>query len=269
MCKYLWRVGVITTGIVSFGFTFVPETLFQKIKLFGESSTETNILINRLLVFLLVGILVLAFYSIYLACRQKIFIKGRNYSIKISYEDILKTKDSKKVIPFDECFTTSVGELPSQIKPSSICGQYLKENEGLDVEKLIVDASIKPARGKSKYNNQVCYASGTIVPNGDDLLLAFAKLDSSGLGCMKYEEYIDSLMLLWKEIDKHYGQKDVCIPIIGSGITRIGEVAFTQQELLDTIINSYKLSRYKIKEPAKLHIVCKKAKGFSLNKIQL
>ena len=72
---------------------------------------------------------------------------------------------------------------------------------------------------------------------------------------------------MWKEIDKYYGQKDVCIPILGSGVTRINGISLTQQELLDLIIYSYKLSPYKIKVPYKLYIICKKKDNFSLNKI--
>ena len=116
--------------------------------------------------------------------------------------------------------------------------------------------------GKKKYE------SGKLVSNGDDLLMSFAKLDADGIGkFFSHKEFLDCLFLLWKEIDKYYGQKDVCIPILGSGLTRINETLLTQQELLDIIINSYKLSPHKIKSPYKLHIVCKKNDDFSLNKI--
>ena len=84
---------------------------------------------------------------------------------------------------------------------------------------------------------------------------------------MTREEYLDCLSLLWKEIDKHYGQNDVCIPILGSGVTRIDGVSLSQQELLDMIIESYKLTTHKIKLPNKLYIVCKKQDDFSLNRI--
>ena len=126
---------------------------------------------------------------------------------------------------------------------------------------------MKPNKNKSKYKNKECYTSGKLVPNGDDLLLAFAKLDKNGLGQMTREEYLDALSVLWKEIDKYYGQKDVCIPILGSGVTRINGTSLTQQELLDMIIYSYKLSDNKIKNPYKLYIICKEKDDFSLNKI--
>ena len=73
--------------------------------------------------------------------------------------------------------------------------------------------------------------------------------------------------MLWSEIDKHYGQQDVCIPILGSGITRMDDTTLMQQELLDIIIASYKLSASKIKKPNKLIIVCKRSDDFSLYKI--
>lgn len=41
----------------------------------------------------------------------------------------------------------------------------------------------------------------------------------------------------------------------------------TQQELLEIIIGSYRLSAHKMKSPCQLHIVCKKREDFSLNKI--
>ncbi len=174
----------------------------------------------------------------------------------------------QKVINFDECFTTSLGNSPADIKPTSICGQYLKKNPIQDMQSLIDNAQLKPTRGKSKYQNKVRYESGKLVPNGEYLLLAFAKLDKDGLGrFFSHDEFLDCLSLLWKEIDKYYGQEDVCIPVLGAGITRMNGALLTQQELLDIIIRSYKLSPHKIKSPCQLHIVCKKCDDFSLNKI--
>ena len=48
----------------------------------------------------------------------------------------------------------------------------------------------------------------------------------------------------------------------------VGDNELSQQELLDIIINSYKLSIHKITDPSKLRIICKKTKGFSINNIE-
>lgn len=126
-------------------------------------------------------------------------------------------------------------------------------------------------RSKSKYGNRTRYKHGSIVPNGDDLLMAFVPLDESGRGIFRsVMDYRNSLLNMWDEIDKHYGQCDVCIPILGSGITRIGNgstAQLSQQELLDMIIWSYKMNPHKLKKPYKLRIICKSADEFSLNNI--
>lgn len=87
------------------------------------------------------------------------------------------------------------------------------------------------------------------------------------IGELTHNEFLDCLSVLWKEIDKYYGQMDVCMPILGSGVTRMGDESLTQQKLLDIIIESYKLSAHKLKPPCQLHIICKKRDDFSLNKI--
>lgn len=96
--------------------------------------------------------------------------------------------------------------------------------------------------------------------------MAFAKLDENGLGRMTYEQYLDCLDLLWQQIDKYHGTEDVYVPILGSKITRFDK-ELTQQELLDVMIASYRLSPFKMKVPYSLHIVCMKRDGFSLNNV--
>jgi len=267
MSKYIMRVGTWTTSVISGLFTIVPETFFRKCTLFPGASHEVNIIVNRGLVFLLVMVLVAILDALYRHCRKSVHIKGKNYNITVSYEDIFNMSACKKVIPFDECFSTEVGYEPAQVKPSSICGQYLMKFPVPHIQSLIEKAQLKPIKGKSKYNSQERYESGRLVPNGDYLLMAFTKLDEEGLGQMTRDEFLECLSVLWKEIDKYYGQIDVCIPVLGSGITRMADNTLTQQELLDMIIGSYKLSAHKIKAPARLQIVCKRRDDFSLNKI--
>lgn len=267
MFKYLIKSNTWALSIITVTFTFVPETIFGKYKLLLNVSDETNIVLTRILAYIVVLVFSIIINILYLLFRRSVCIKGNNYNIQIKYGDIFKMHACKKVISFDECFTTIVGGSPSDINPDSICGQYLADNPIQDIQILINNAQLKSAKSKSKFQNKEKYDSGKLVPNGDYLLMAFAKLDKDGLGSLSRDEFLDCLSILWKEIDKYYGQKDVCMPVLGSGITR-GEIAsLTQQELLDIIIGSYKLSTHKIKPSCKLHIVCKKRDDFSLNKI--
>lgn len=267
MRNFLERSLTWAFSIITLVFTFVPESVFKLFKFLKKASDEVNIITNRILAFLAVTLLVMIVYAIILRFRQSVRIKGKNYNIRISYGDIFDMSDCKKVIPFDECFTTSVGSAPHQIKPTSVCGQYLAKYPIDNIQPLVDAADLKPIRSRSKYNGQLRYESGTLIPNGDYLLLAFSKLDEDGLGRMTRDEYFACLSKLWQEISKYYGQIDVCIPILGSGITRLDDTSLTQQELLDMMIASYKLSAHKIKAPLKLHIVCRKCDDFSLNRI--
>lgn len=268
-----------TTGI----FTFVPESLFGecewiKQELLTKSqwfssldAQDINVIISRLLCFALVWFGTALIYAVFLGLRQWTTIKGENYSIKVEYGDILQKKNCKRVINFDECFTDKVGSAIAEINPTSICGQYLEAHPDLNMQQLIDVANIKPARSKSKYQSKTRYDSGTIVPNGDDLLMAFAKLDERGKGrFFTRDEYLECLDLLWKEIEYYYSEKDVCIPVLGAGTTSFeggAGAAISQQELLDIMIMSYRLSSHKIKAPHKLRIICRRNSEFSINRI--
>ena len=266
MTDFYKKSVTIAVSLFSFVLTVVPEDMFKTIKLLKSFSDGMNIIINRGILFLLIFILSMILYKMCISIKWWRTIKGKNYTIVVKYEDIFKIKKSKKVIPFDECYTMEVGDAPGEIKPTSICGQYLIKYPGINMQELIERVQVK-LNGKSKYKNKDKYEPGVLVPNQDFLLMSFAKLDKEGLGRLTRTELIDCLKMLWSEIDKHYGQQDVCIPILGSGITRMDDTTLMQQELLDIIIASYKLSASKIKKPNKLIIVCKRSEDFSLYKI--
>ena len=253
--------------IFSILLTIIPVSLFEKMNFFLNIAEEYRVVLLRCLLFVTIFILISCIYGLYILAQNHVDINGHNYCVRAQYGDILKQNGCKKVIPFDECFTTHVGDLPSDIKPTSICGQYLSRHPIYDMKDLIDKIGLNPVKSKSKYQNRERYESGRLVPQDDYLLLAFTKLDKDGRSLMSYDDYIDSLSVLWKEIDKYCGQSNVCIPILGSGITRIGGEQFTQQELLDIIIGTYKLNRSKLKQPYKLYIMCKRSGDFSLNKI--
>ena len=280
MIDLLKKSAACAFAIISAVFTFVPEAIFGKVILISEDvlkqftlegyTSEINIIVNRVLTFAIVWFIVAFGYKAYLLLRNKVSIKGNNYKITVEYGDLLKMKKCKRVINFDECFSTHVGTAPADIKPTSICGQYLIANPNLNIQLLLSNSHLKPLKSKSKYQGKERYESGRIVPNGDELLLAFAKLDKSGAGRLTRDEYLECLSILWEEINIHYGQQDVCIPILGAGLTRFdggSGASIPQQELLDMIIWSYKLSSHKIKSPRKLRIICRRDQEFSLDKI--
>ena len=256
-----------TFAIFSGLLSFIPQDCFTSIWSCMEHGSYWGETLNKLFLLLVIGALTGIVIGFWMCLRKSVTIKGYNYGIKIEYDDIFKVKNCKNVIGFDECFTTETGRLPHQIKPSSICGQFLSRNPDINIQSIINDSVLKPLKKHSEYAGKECYASGSLVPYDDCLLMAFAKLNSDGRANMTRKEYTDSLSKLWQEIDKYYDQSDVAIPVLGSGITRFKDTSLNQQQLVDVIIASYRLSPYKIKHPHKLRIVCAKTDDFSLNKI--
>ena len=259
--KYGFTYAVAAVGVL---FTFIPENMFAVIKLLPEKTENVNIVVNRILTFGIIFILTCFGYFLYLKLRKQVVIKGKNYRIRIRYDNIFNLEDYKKVIPFDECFTTQVGDAIADINPSSLCGQYLSNHPIEDMSQLIEAAGLVPLKRKSSFNKQDCYELGRLIQQDDYLLMAFTRLDPKGAGVMSRSDYLQALSVLWEELDLYSGQNNICIPIIGSGVTRIGDNELTQQELLNMIIYSYKLSCHKIKLPNELCIVCRKIDGFSL-----
>lgn len=256
-----------TFALFSGCLSFIPQDCFTSIWTCTEQGSYWCETLNKVLLLLAIGALTGIAMGLWICFRKSVSIKGYNYGIKIEYGDIFKVKNCKKVIGFDECFTTEVGPRPHQIKPSSICGQFLSKFPNINLSLLINNTGLKPLKKHSEYAGKVCYPSGSLLPLDDYLLMAFAKLNSDGRANMTRKEYTDSLSKLWQEIDKYYDQSDVAIPVLGSGITRFKDTSLTQQQLVDVIIASYRLSPYKIKHPHKLRIICAKADDFSLNKI--
>lgn len=245
--------------------TVVPEEFFKCGIISCEWSESTILMINRLIVFLIIYIIANTAYHCYSRYRKSVTIDGDTYKIRIEYGDICNISKGKKVIHFDECFTTTVSDKPEDIKLNSVCGQYLTKYPIDDMQSLLADAGIR-STSKSQYKNKSSYTPGTIVPRGDFLLMAFAKLDGKGRGNLKYDEYLAALNKLWEQVDCYHGTDDVFVPILGSRITRFDK-DFTQQELLDIMISSYRLSTRKLKNPNVLHIVCEKRDDFSLNEV--
>lgn len=246
-------------------FTFFPEEIFKFGFIHCNLSDTMVVVINRLIVCIVIFAIANVIYYCYRRCRPSVIISEKTYTIKIEYGDLLNIKGGKKVINFDECFSTNVGDKPEDIKLDSVCGQYLTRFPVDNIQDLINESKIKSI-GKSSFNNIDCYAPGTIIQRGDFLLMAFAKLDKDGRGYLTYDQYLDCLDKLWEQIDLYHGTDDVYIPVLGSRITRFNQ-ELTQQELLDIMIATYRLSPKKLRKPNTLYILCKEREDFSLNDI--
>ena len=96
----------------------------------------------------------------------------------------------------------------------------------------------------------------TIIKNGEYFLLAFTHFDKDNRAFLEINDFTSCLMNMWNECDIHYGGNTVVLPLLGSGITRFrGYENITDQELLEIIIWTFKVSRIRFQYPAKAKIV--------------
>lgn len=255
----------IAFALIGFIFTIVPENVFGIGFIPCNWSDSTIIIVNRIITSLAIFVIVNLIYQLYIRKRRYVILEDRNIRIKIEYGDLFSYENGLKVISFDECFNTTVGDRPQDIKAKSVCGQYLIKYPIDNMQELIECAGIQ-SNGQSRFNRLPKYKSGLIIPRDNFLLMSFTRLNQQGLGEMTYTQYLECLRTLWEQIDIYHGTKDVYVPVLGSQIVRFDR-DLTQQELLDIMISSYRLSPKRLRRPYTLHIVCRKRDGFSINDV--
>ncbi len=78
-----WAYAIITAI-----FTLVPEDCFLVWKVCGEWKDSTNVLANRMIVYVTVFIIANIIHTIYQKYRNYVQITGDNFSIQIEYGDL-------------------------------------------------------------------------------------------------------------------------------------------------------------------------------------
>jgi hypothetical protein len=226
---------------------------------------------------LLVGIvLILILLIIYLIMwinaniQNKAILNINNSTMNIKTGNIFE-EDELKVIAFNEYFDTIVDN--KIIAESSLNGIYIKSkvnnineldnliNDDADLNAKVLDVNNNRPGGKKKK-----YRLGTIYQNNDYLLTAFTKFDNENRAYLYMNDYVNFLLNFWNEIDIIYAGRSVSIPLLGSGITRFKEYdTVTEQELLELLIWSFKVSRIKFTYPSTVSIIIHESKKDKIN----
>lgn len=201
---------------------------------------------------------------------RNIVINVNNSTMEIALGDIFE-EEGFKIIPFNEYFDTIVDDVI--VLSETLNGKYINrfypQVSALDT---IIDSdahSKKYIVGESERikGKKIKYKLGTIVKNGEYFIMALTHFDDDNRAFLDINDYTSCLMNMWNECDIHYGGNTVVLPLLGSGITRFhGYENISDQELLEIIIWTFKVSRIRFQYPAKVKIVLLKK---SLNKINL
>ncbi len=249
-----------TVGILS--------SIASLVQIFYDLPDNCKVRIWGFIVFILLLIIVyLSMWVMANRCKSAT-LKINNTRINIIEGDIFKQPDLK-VIPFNEYFDTVVDDVV--ISSNTLHGQYIL-NYIDDVNelnrKISNDKRLRKLHtivdNKREYGKKVKYPLGTIYKNGEYLLLAFSMFDEENRAYLNKRDIIKCLLNMWNEIDILYSGYSINLPLLGTGITRFHGLNLSEQELLEILIISFKLSGLTLKKGTNINIVIY---GDSVNKI--
>jgi hypothetical protein len=224
------------------------------------------------------ALLVLLYVGIWINSnvRQSIHLKINNSEVEVKFGDLFSEKADLKAIAFNEYFDTLVDD--KIIAKASLNGIFIDRFYQGKVDELdrvistdthllemVVGESIdRPVGKKTKYK------LGTICIVNDYLITAFSHFDEYNRAYLDINDYINCLLNFWNEIDRVYAGRTVALPVFGSGITRFrGYDNISDQELLELIIWTFKVSRIKFTYPSKVKIVIYHKKREKINLLAL
>lgn len=193
---------------------------------------------------------------------KRIELNINNSKLEIKQGDIFE-QDGLKVIAFNEFFDTEISD--RLISDKTLNGIYLKNvvsdiNQlDLDIEnnqyllKNIIEKNVQRTEGKTTR-----YQLGSIYKRNDYLLTAFSKFDEYNRAYLTIKDYNNFLINFWEEIDKTYNAENISIPLLGSNITRFRECNLSEQQLLELLIWSFRLSKFSNSNSSKVSIIIHK-----------
>lgn len=244
------------------------STITSFVLIFVEIPEKLKLPLGLLFTLLLIG-LYLILYVLANKLKQ-VKLEINNSEIEIFEGDIFAVK-GYKIIAFNEYFDTIVDN--NIISTTSLNGKYILEyypdisvldqiiKEDKHANKCIVGTTNRTKGKQNRYN------LGTIVKNFDYFLVAFSKFDENNCAYLETTDYISCLINMWNECNTFYAGRSIILPLLGSGITRFKDhESISNQELLELILWSFKLSKFRAKCSAKINIVLT---SDTINKINL
>lgn len=181
-----------------------------------------------------------------------------------------------KAIAFNEYYDTQVDDVV--ISATSLNGVFIKNHlqgsrKNLDehIENYsFEDCEIAGENSERKIGKKLKYDIGTVCVYGEYLLAAFSRFDDKNRAYLSMPDYLGFLIKFWDKVNKVYAQKDVSVPIFGSGITRIKEhKSISDEDLLKIMLWTFRISEMRFKHPAKLTIVIHEDKIDQINLLDI
>ena len=259
--KNLFKQFMIKVGL--FGGIYTYLSVFIDFSQFYEgrnNKLQIQLIILIIFTLLLVGLYIYEWFNANNQTIVKLKINESDLEVKIGN---LFEEQGYKVIAFNEYFDTQVDDVI--ISKRSLNGLFINDKAGISKEELdthiysyldtykgeIYKQNLERTQGKNRK-----YPLGTICKYEDYLLTALSKFDQDNRAEITMTDYVSFLMNFWNEVDKVYASNSIVIPLLGSGITRFRDKSdITDQELLEILIWSFRISRIKFNYPSKVSII--------------
>lgn len=245
--KNLWKDYLAILGTIGVFTGFL--TIFITIK------DENKLLLG--IIFLILTIVVFLILLYRANHTDKIRLSINRLEVNILYGDLFNSV-GLKLIPFNEYFDTLVDNVV--IAESTLNGMFIKRyySNLANFDNQITSAltNITSENNSSRIMGKTHkYKLGTTIEVANGYLLtAFTHFDDANRATLTKGEYLLCLDNLWNEIDRVYAQRNINIPLLGAGISRIGN-ELKPQDYLEQILNSLKFSNIDLAYNTKLNIV--------------
>jgi Ca2+/Na+ antiporter len=245
--KNLWKSYLSVLGTIGIFTSFL--TIFISIK--DEYKLWIGLIFLVLIVLVFIALLYRANHT------EDISLTINGLKVTISYGDLF-CSNGLKLIPFNEYFDTQVDNII--LAENTLNGKFVKRYYPIVSD---FDTQIETALSNIPFernDNRLMgkknkYVLGTTIEVANEYILtAFTHFDDSNRAYLTKGEYLLCLDNLWKEINRIYAQRDINIPLLGSGISRIGN-DLKLQDYLEQILNSIKLSNIDNAYNTKVNIV--------------
>ena len=247
--KNLWQSYLSVLGTIGIftSFTTIFITINNDLKL----KTGIGFLILLFIVFA-----IMLYRSNFL---DSVSLNINGLKVNISYGDLFNS-EGLKLIPFNEYFDTLVDNIV--IAENTLNGLFIKKCYPNKTVQNLDDQVTSKLNGKKFELNSTRdsgkkkkYELGTTIEvDNKYLLAAFTHFDEENRAYLSKGEYLLCLDNLWKEINRIYAQRNISIPLLGSGISRIGN-DLKPQDYLEQILNSLKLSNLDNAYNTKINII--------------
>lgn len=206
--------------------------------------------------------IVLIFYAVtfgiiyflkYLKYKDRINLKVRKNNITIKSGNIFK-EDAWRVIAMDTHFDTTVDDVV--ISKTSLHGQLVLEHGDPDSINAVVKKEADRRGISPDENKKYTFPLGTAIPykgkDGCYIMVALTELNTDFESHTKMAEYENTLMKIWRELNRVYAKYDLALPVLGSGITRFDDAQDDPEDLLRCMLCTLNTSKTHFKSSIRI-----------------